>query len=76
MNRKMTTDSQLSTTEPKITKTKTKQTTRSGMEYNKCTSHGVFSVGRWRRRMGCGKVQGTRSIIGRYKMDGERLRMV
>ena len=32
MNRKMTTDSQLSTTEPKITKTKTKQTTRSGME--------------------------------------------
>ena len=51
MNSKMTTNSQLSTNEPKkkkerITmKTKTKQTTRTGIESEKWTSHGGFSVG-------------------------------
>ena len=49
----------------------TKQTTRTGTEPEKWRSHGGFSVG---RRME--KVQGRRSIIGRHKIDGERLRMV
>ena len=51
MNRKMTTDSQLSTNEPKkkerkTMKAKTKQTNRTGTESKKWTSHGRFSVGR------------------------------
>ena len=58
MNSKMTTNSQLSTTElkrikeRKARKTKTKQTTRTGTESEKWTSHGGFSVGgareKWR----------------------------
>ena len=54
MNSKMTTNSQLSTngpkkiTERKAMKTKTKQTTRTGTELEKWTSHGGFSVGRGR----------------------------
>ena len=46
MNSKMTTNSQLSTTEPK-NKNKTKQTTRRGTESQKWRSHGGLSVGRW-----------------------------
>ena len=45
----MTTNSQLSTNESKkrkTMKTKTKQTTRTGTELEKWTSHGGFSVGR------------------------------
>ena len=44
----MTTNSQLSKTEPKrkTTKTKTKQTTRTGTESEKWTSHGGLSVER------------------------------
>ena len=51
MNSKMTINSQLSTNEPKkikerkTMKTKTKQTTRTGTESEKWTSHGGFSVG-------------------------------
>ena len=51
MNSKITTNSQLSTNEPKkikerkTMKTKTKQT-RTGTESEKWISHGVFSVGR------------------------------
>ena len=67
MNSKMTTNSQLSTTEPK-TKTKTMQTNRTRTESQKWKSHGGLSVGRGSREMG-GKVQGKRSIIGRYKID-------
>ena len=49
----MTTNSQLSTTEPKKnTTTKTKQTTRTRTEPEKWTLHGRFSVGRERGRMG------------------------
>ena len=45
----MTTNSQLSTTEPKKNpKTKTKQTTRTGTESQKWRSHGGLSVGRKR----------------------------
>ena len=50
MNSKMTTNSQLSTTEPKKQKQKqTKQTTRTGTETQKCRSHGGLPEG---RRMG------------------------
>ena len=59
----------------KKTKTKTKQTTRTGTESQKWTSHVGFSMGKGRGRMG-GKVQGMRSVIGRHKIDGKSLRMV
>ena len=53
----MTTNSQLSTNEPKkikikTMKTKTKQTTRTGTESEKWTSHRGFSVERGRGGMG------------------------
>ena len=49
MNSKMTTNSQLSTTEPNKQKQKqTKQTTRTGRESQKWRSHGGLSVGRGR----------------------------
>ena len=55
MNSKMITNSQISTTESKKKKkkkkTKTKQTTRTGPESEKWTSHGGFSLGRGRGRM-------------------------
>ena len=80
MNSKMTTNSQLSTTEPKRQKTKqtnkkTKQTTRTGTESQKWRSHGGLSVGRERGKMGK-KIQGIRSINGRHKIDRGRLRIV
>ena len=50
------------------------QTTRTGTESEKWTSHGGFSVGEGRNRGG--KVQGRRSIIGRHKIDGESSKMV
>ena len=46
MNSKMTTNSQLLTTESKSKQTK--QTTRTGTQAEKWTSHGGFSVGRER----------------------------
>ena len=62
----MTTNSQLSTTEPKKQKQKhTKQTTRTGTESQKFGSHGGLSGRGW-GKMG-GKAQGIRSIVGRYK---------
>ena len=73
MNSKMTTNSQLSTTEPK--NQQTKQTTRIGTESRKWKSYGGLSLGREREENG-EKVQGIRSIICRLKMDGERLRIV
>ena len=51
MNSKMTTNSQLSTTDPKKQK-KTKQMTRTGTEVEKWRSHGGLSVGRGRRENG------------------------
>ena len=52
-------------------KTKTKQTTRTGTESEKWTSHGGISVGRGQAGMG-GKGTGKRSIVSRHKIDGER----
>ena len=46
----MTTNSQLSTTEPK--KNKTKQTTRIGTESQKWRSHGELSAGEWEMKRG------------------------
>ena len=51
MNSKMTTNSQLSTTEPKKKQKQTKQTTRTGTESEKWRSHRGFSLGRGRRRI-------------------------
>ena len=50
MNSKMTTNSQLSTTEPKKSpkQKQTKQTTRTGTEPEKWRSHGGLSPGRGR----------------------------
>ena len=67
MDSKMKTNSQLSTNEPKKikerkTRTKTNQTTRTGTESEKWTSHAGFSVGRGRG----GKVQGRSSMISRH----------
>ena len=50
MNSKITTNSQLSTTESKKQQ-QTKKTTRTGTEPEKWRSHGKFSVGRGRGRM-------------------------
>ena len=76
MNSKMTTNSQLSTTEPKKQKQKqTEQSTRIGTDSQKWRSHGELSVGRGMGEKG-GKVQGKRSINCRYKMNSGRLRMV
>ena len=60
----MTTNSELSTTEPK--KQEQKQT-RTGTESQKWRSHGGLSVGGWKIGE---KVQGIRSINGRYKIGG------
>ena len=54
MNRKMTTNSQLSTTEPKSQNqnpNQTKETTRTGTKSQKWRSHGGLSVGRGRERI-------------------------
>ena len=75
MNSKMTTNSQLSTNEPKRKekqrKTKTKQTTRTGTESEKWTSYGGISVGRGKGEM-VGEGKGRSSIISRHKINGER----
>ena len=74
MNSKMTTNLQLSTTEPKKQK-QTKQTPRTGTESQTWRSHGRLSVGRGRGRMG-EKVLGISSINGRYNIDRGRVRNV
>ena len=72
----MTTNSQLSTTEPRKKKQKwTKQATRTGTESQKWRSHGGLSVGSGSGENG-GNVQGKRSINGKYKIDRGKLRIV
>ena len=70
MNIKMTTNSQLSTTE---CRKQTKQTTRTGRESQIWRSSGGSSAGRGGMEE---KVQGLKSINGRYKIDREVLRIV
>ena len=53
MSSKMTTNSQLSTTEPKKPKNKkTKQTARTGTESQKWRSHGGLSAEEWEGERG------------------------
>ena len=80
MNNKMTTNSQLSTNEPKknkrkTRKTKTKQTTRTGTESQKRRSHGGLSAGRER---GQNRVKGTgnKKHNGWNKRERGRLRII
>ena len=77
MNSKVTTNNyqQINLKEKKTMKTKTKQTTRTGTESEKWTSHGGISMGREKGGMG-EKVQGIRNIISRHKLDRGRLRIV
>ena len=72
MNSKMTTNSQLSTTE-----SKNKLSKQAEQEQNhRCGDHlEVYQLGGGRGRVG-EKVQGIRSINGRYKIDRGRLRIV
>ena len=70
MNTKMTTNSQLSTTEPK--KQKQKLSKQLEQEQNHRNGDHMEGYG-WGEECG-GKVQGIRSIIGRYKIDWGRLR--
>ena len=64
MKSKVTTNSQLSTTESKKIQKQLKQTTRTGMESQRWRSHGGLSTGEWEgeRRE---KVQRISSINGR-----------
>ena len=76
MNSKMTTYSQLPRTDPKKQNQKqARQTIRTGTDPEKWRSHGGLSVGMRGGRKG-EKVQGIRSINGRYKIDRGRLRIV
>ena len=79
MNIKRATNPQLPTTESenkkKKRKEKIKQTTRTGTESQIRRSSGGLSAGRGKGDME-EKVQGLRSIIGRYRTDGELLRIV
>ena len=72
----MTTNSQLSTTEPK---NKNKNKLSKQLEQEQNHRNGVhmegYQWGEGRGRMG-EKVQGIRSINGRYKIDRGRLRIV
>ena len=75
MNSKMTTNSQLSTTEPKKqTQKLSKQLEQGQIHTNRDHMEG-YQQGGEKGRMG-GKVQGIRSINGRYKIDRGRLRIV
>ena len=74
MNSIMTTNLQLNLKKTIPKQKQTKQTTRTGTESQKWRSHEGLSAGRGREEMG-GKVQGIRSIIGRYKIERRALRM-
>ena len=73
----MTTNSQLSTTEPKNNKIKNEPSKQLEQEQNHRNRDHMegYQWGQGGRRMG-EKVQGIRSINGRYKIDRGRLRTV
>ena len=78
MSSKMTTNLQLSTTEPKKQKQKekqTKQTTRTGTESQKWGSQGGYQQGGEGVEWG-EKLQGIRGIHSRYKIHRGRFRIV
>ena len=72
MNSKMTTNSQLSTTEPKNTNKLSKQ-----LEQEQNHRNGDHMEGyQWGGKRMEEKVQGIGSMIGRYKIDRGKLRIV
>ena len=74
MNSKMKTNSQLPKKQPKKQKQKqTKQTLEQEENHRNGDHMEVYQWGRWIMRV---KVQGIRSINGRYKIDRQRLRIV
>ena len=80
MKSKMTTNSQLSTNEPKKqTTTKKQQKLSKQLEQEQNHRNGDHIEGyQWGRGLGREgeEVQGIRSILGRHKIDGERSKMV
>ena len=74
MKSKITTKSQLSTTEPRKQTKLTKQRTRIEQNHRNGDHMEGYQWG-WRVRMG-ERVQGIRSIIGRYKIDRGMSRIV
>ena len=74
MNIKKAMNSQLLTIESKTNK-QTNQKNRTGIESQVWRSFGELLIGRGERRMR-EKVQGLKSIIGRYKIDRGMLRIV
>ena len=64
MSSKMTTNSQLSTTEPKTKQKQTKQTTRTGTESQKWRSHEGTSAGK-------GRGEWEKGTENQYKWQGE-----
>ena len=74
MNSKMTTNSQLSTTEPK-NKNKNKLSKQLEQEQNHGNGNRMEDYQWGERRMG-EKVQGIGSLNGRYKTDRGRLRII
>ena len=74
MNNKMTTNSQLSTTEPK--KQKQKRGKQLEQEQNHRNGDYMEVINGEEQGENGEKVQGIRSIIGRYKIDRGRLRIV
>ena len=70
MNNKMKTNSQLSTTESEKQKQKLSNQLEQGQNHRNGDHMEGYQWGGGGRRMG-EKVQGIRSIIGRYKIDRE-----
>ena len=75
MNSKVTTNSQLSTTKPKKNKNKLSKQQEQGQNHRNGDHMKGYQWGGGRGENG-GKVQGIRSINGRYKTDRGRLRTV
>ena len=75
MNSKMTINSQLSTTEPKKQKQKLSKQLEQDQSHRNGDHMGGYQWGGGKGRIR-EKVQGIRSIIGRYKIDRGRLRIV
>ena len=72
MNSKMTTNSQISTTKPKKTKNKLSKQLEQEQNHRNGDHMEGYQQREERGRMG-EKVQGIRSIIGKYKIDRRRL---
>ena len=77
MNNKMTTHSQLSTSEPKRKEKQRKQKLSKQLEQEQNQRNGDHMEGfQWGGEEWGEKVQGIRSMIGRRKIEGERSKVV